>query len=114
MVIGVDGQIGLVLEDSLATLVASGWIDAALRQSIPLAYEVENLGFGWYRFHHDRMHLSMLPVDYFFDILVDCFAGPGAAPATTPLVLAEDCLCWFDSDGDGDIDLADLARSLSQ
>lgn len=113
-VIGVDGEIGPVLDAALDTLVASGWIDADLRESISLAYEVENVGAGWYFSHHDHMHLSMDPVDYFFDTLVDCVAGPGTAPAPTRPFLAKDCLCWFDSDEDGDVDLADFARSLAE
>ncbi len=101
-VIGVDGQVGLLLEDALDALVASGWIDSDLRDSIPLAYEVTDVGQGWYHFHHHRMHLAMLPVQYSFDTLVDCLAGPGVAPT-------EDCLRWFDTDEDGDVDLVDFA-----
>jgi hypothetical protein len=58
-VIGVDGQIGLVLEDAFDELVELGWIDPDLRESIPLAYEVEDTGLGWYYFHHTHMHISM-------------------------------------------------------
>ena len=58
-VIGVDGQIGPVIEDALDTLVVSGWIDSGLRESIPLAYEGENTGMGWYLSHHHHMHTSM-------------------------------------------------------
>ena len=36
--IGVDGQIGLALEDALDDLVDMGWIDADLRESIPLVF----------------------------------------------------------------------------
>ena len=58
-VIGVDGQIGLLLEPVLSELVILGWVDQALYESIPLAYEVTNQGHGWYRFHHTHMHISM-------------------------------------------------------
>jgi hypothetical protein len=58
-VIGVDGQVGLVLEEALDELVALGYIDAEHRASIPLAYEVTNQGYGWFYFHHHHMHVSM-------------------------------------------------------
>jgi hypothetical protein len=58
-VVGVDGQAGLILEAALDELVASGWIEADLRSSIPLAYEVEDTGLGWYRYHHHHNHISM-------------------------------------------------------
>jgi hypothetical protein len=59
-VVGVDGQIGLVLDPALDQLVVLGWIDEELNQSIPLAYEVVDLGHGWYRHHHHHMHMSMI------------------------------------------------------
>lgn len=60
--IGVDGVIGPILEDAFDELVTMGWIDADLRDSIPLAYEVEDTGLGWYYSHHHHLHLSMYPV----------------------------------------------------
>ena len=65
-VIGVDGQAGPVLEDALDELVFLDWIEAGLREAIPLAYEVVDTGLGWFRFHHHHMHISMNPV---YDIL---------------------------------------------
>ncbi len=61
-VVGVDGQIGLLLELALDQLVTLGWIDEVLRESIPLAYEVVDHGYGWYRFHHTHMHMSMIGI----------------------------------------------------
>ncbi len=67
-VVGVDGQIGLVLDGAeseigtLDELVNKGWIDPIHRNYIPLAYEVEDEGWGWFRFHHHDMHASMNPV----------------------------------------------------
>ncbi len=61
-VVGVDGQIGLLLEPALDQLVTLGWIDEVLRESIPLAYEVVDHGYGWYRFHHTHMHMSMIGI----------------------------------------------------
>ena len=61
-VIGVDGQIGLVLEPALDQLVILGWIDEELNQSIPLAYEVVDHGYGWYLFHFGHLHMSMIGI----------------------------------------------------
>jgi hypothetical protein len=72
-VIGVDGQIGPVLEEALDALVEAGWLDAGLRESIPLAYEVEDTGLGWYYFHHHHMHISMNPV---YDIVTSAELQP--------------------------------------
>jgi len=61
-VIGVDGQVGLVLEEVLDKLVTLGWIDAEHRAGIPLDYEVTDTGRGWYLFHHHHIHVSMNPL----------------------------------------------------
>jgi hypothetical protein len=61
-VIGVDGQVGLVLEEALDELVELGWIDPEHRAGIPLAYEVTDEGLGWFQFHHDHLHVSMRPI----------------------------------------------------
>lgn len=64
-VVGVDGQIGPLLDGTDSSegvfdeLVNEGWIDSNLRASIPLAYEVEDTGKGWFRFHHHHLHVSM-------------------------------------------------------
>ncbi len=58
-VIGVDGKVGPILEAALDQLVQSGWIDADLREQIPLAYEVTPEGLGWFKFHNHHMHISM-------------------------------------------------------
>jgi hypothetical protein len=72
-VIGVDGQAGLVLEGALNTLVATGWIDAELRNSIPLAYEIEDTGLGWFRYHHHHNHVSM---NYVYDAVASAEIQP--------------------------------------
>jgi hypothetical protein len=61
-VIGVDGKIGPILEEAFDELVAAGWIEADLRDSIHLAYEVEDTGRGWFLHHHHHLHLSTYPV----------------------------------------------------
>ena len=72
-VIGVDGKIGPVLEGAFDELVAMGWIEAGLRDSIPLAYEIEDTGRGWFLFHHHHLHLSTYPV---FDFVAQAKLQP--------------------------------------
>lgn len=74
-VMGVDGQVGLMLEDSFAWLDANGWVAPALQSAfIPLLYEVEDQGWGFYQFHHHHMHISMNPVE---SILLNLEFAPG-------------------------------------
>jgi len=72
-VIGVDGQVGPVIEDALDDLVRLGYIDQELRDSIPLMYEVTDQGYGWFRFHHHHMHISM---DLIYDIVSEVDLKP--------------------------------------
>ena len=58
-VIGVDGQVGLILETALDQLAQAGWIDPGLRPQINLVYEETNEGKGWFRHHHHHLHISM-------------------------------------------------------
>ena len=60
--IGVDGQVGPLLESALDDLVTLGWVNAEHRASIPLVYELADTGLGWYRYHHHHLHVSMNPV----------------------------------------------------
>jgi hypothetical protein len=57
-VIGVDGQVGLVVDEKLAWLCANGWLDNGACEADKLAYEVEDTGAGWFLFHYHRMHVS--------------------------------------------------------
>jgi hypothetical protein len=63
----------LVLEGALDTLVATGWIEAELRNSIPLAYETEDTGLGWFRYHHHHNHVSM---NYLYDAVASAQIQP--------------------------------------
>jgi hypothetical protein len=57
-VIGVDGQIAPVLEQTLAQLCADGVTDCT---AVPLAYEMTDTGQGWFYFRHHSMHISFIP-----------------------------------------------------
>jgi len=60
-VIGVDGQVGLLLEHAFERLCDEGFLDedsAICRGHNKLAYETSDSGRGWYRFHHHHFHLS--------------------------------------------------------
>ena len=57
-VIGMDGQVGPLVEAALATLCEDGWVEGSACRSTPLAYEVTDSGRGWYLFHHHHMHVS--------------------------------------------------------
>ena len=61
-VVGVDGQIGMRLEETFDELSGLGWLALGVRETIPLAYETEDTGRGWFRFHHHHMHVSINPV----------------------------------------------------
>jgi len=58
-VIGVDGQVGRILDAALDQLVHAGWINPDLRAGIPLFYEETNQGWGWYLHHHHHIHISI-------------------------------------------------------
>ena len=59
-VIGVDGQVGALIEAAMPTLCASGWLPQASCNKIGyIAYEVTNTGAGWYQFHHHHLHVSL-------------------------------------------------------
>ena len=60
--IGVDGKAGPILQDTLDELAVSGFIASSLRARIPVAYEVTDLGRGWYKFHYGHLHISMRPL----------------------------------------------------
>jgi hypothetical protein len=86
-VIGVDGQVGLLIEKAMPTLCANGWLPktACNKLGSGLAFEVTNQNWGWYYFHHHHLHLSTLGTGYgsLTDgmpcITRDCFQGAGAA-----------------------------------
>ena len=59
-VIGVDGQIGELVEQAFDVLCAQGWLTGpACTGQASLAYETVDEGRGWYRFHHHHFHISL-------------------------------------------------------
>ena len=59
-VIGVDGQIGPLVEAAMPSLCATGWLPQASCNKVGyLAYETTDTGAGWYRFHHHHLHVSL-------------------------------------------------------
>jgi hypothetical protein len=58
-VIGVDGQAGQLFTSAFADLCAAGWLSGSSCGSVPLAYEVTNMGQGWFQFHHHHSHISL-------------------------------------------------------
>ena len=59
-VIGVDGQVGPLIDSAMDQLCEAGWLDgpACDRRSRSVTYEVENENRGWFRFHHHHWHMS--------------------------------------------------------
>ncbi|MBK8995472.1 MAG: hypothetical protein IPM35_06965 [Myxococcales bacterium] len=60
-VIGVDGQVGSLVENAMPALCSTGWLPAkaCTVMKSKLAYEVTDTGMGWYLFHHHHLHLSV-------------------------------------------------------
>jgi len=60
-VIGVDGQVGPLIEEAWEQLCDEGWLDPDSRiceGSDKLSYETTNSGRGWFYHHHHHFHLS--------------------------------------------------------
>lgn len=67
-VIGVDGKVGPLVEQTMPALCATGWLpqrscDVAdgkhyATDNYGLAYETTDGGAGWYYFHHHHQHVS--------------------------------------------------------
>ena len=59
-VIGTDGLVALELLAAINDLCASGWLTTSACTTPGLAYELNDLGAGWYRGFNDRLHVSFL------------------------------------------------------
>jgi len=59
-VVGVDGQIGPLLEEAMEDLEEQGVLPSKdVGANASLAYETVNNGSGWYYFHHHHLHVSL-------------------------------------------------------
>jgi hypothetical protein len=60
-VIGVDGRIGPLIDSATDQLCEAGFLDgpACNRRTRAIAYEEEDAGRGWFRFHHHHWHISL-------------------------------------------------------
>ncbi len=59
-VIGVDGEIGPLVEAAIYSLEADGWLpEDDWGAEGNLAYETWDSGLGWYYFHHHHLHVSL-------------------------------------------------------
>jgi hypothetical protein len=59
-VIGVDGQVGLLLEPAFKQLVQAGWLEQDHLDLMPYVYEPYFDQYGFYKFHHHHMHISII------------------------------------------------------
>jgi hypothetical protein len=60
-VVGVDGQAGTVVTAAINELCTLGWLDSFACSHVKMAFEVTNMGYGWFQFHHHHAHISMCP-----------------------------------------------------
>ncbi len=81
-VIGVDGQAGPLILSALDTLCDSGWLTQTACTNAVLAYEVTNMGQGWYLHHHHHAHISLKGTSF---LAGDdgCFSPGGCAPSSS-------------------------------
>ncbi len=81
-VIGVDGQVGVLIEEAFERLCEEGFLDedsSICRGNNKLAYETVDRGRGWFRHHHHHFHLST-------------YGGRSSAPPAPPGPAMEECL----------------------
>jgi hypothetical protein len=60
-VIGVDGRAAVMIEAAMEQLCTAGYLNgtACNPRLRSLAFELEDTGQGWFRFHHHHFHLSL-------------------------------------------------------
>jgi hypothetical protein len=64
-VIGVDGQVGPLVDAEIDGLCERGVIDGpACSSGRSIAWETTDRGQGWYRFHHHHLHVSLMSGRY--------------------------------------------------
>ncbi|MSP62788.1 MAG: hypothetical protein EXR72_21140 [Myxococcales bacterium] len=59
-VLGIDGKVGPLVQQAMPTLCANGWLTQTSCNKIgKLAFEVTDMGLGWFQFHHHHIHISL-------------------------------------------------------
>lgn len=58
-VIGVDGQIGPLIDSALTQLCTDGWVTGSACGRHSITWEATDTGRGWFRFHHHHFHFSV-------------------------------------------------------
>jgi hypothetical protein len=60
-VIGVDGQIGQLVDSAITQMCGAGWLSGTVcnENYRKITYELTDGGAGWYRFHHHHFHISV-------------------------------------------------------
>ena len=77
-VIGVDGQIGPLIDSAITQLCAGGWFNtsACSANGYAITYETTDMGRGWFRFHHHHFHISLS--DQNGNATIPNYSGPNA------------------------------------
>lgn len=80
-IIGVDGQVGPLVQAELTKICAEGTLSekACSRAKSGITFETTDQGRGWYLFHHHHFHVSLKPVRSFADPGKDLVFGGGAS-----------------------------------
>jgi hypothetical protein len=84
-VVGVDGRIGPLMREAIAALCQQGFLSGRPCQAPAVAWETENTGLNWFRFHHHHLHVSLLPR------ASAGFSGAGAVPEQVRACLIPGC-----------------------
>ncbi|MFO0640394.1 MAG: hypothetical protein U0183_14340 [Polyangiaceae bacterium] len=68
-IIGVDGQVGPLVQAELAKICAEGTLStqACSRAKSGITFETTDQGRGWYLFHHHHFHVSLKAASAFAD-----------------------------------------------
>lgn len=77
-VIGVDGQIGPLVDSAVTQLCANGYLTGPVcsPSGYAITYETTDMGRGWYLFHHHHFHISFS--DQNGNATVPNYSGPNA------------------------------------
>jgi hypothetical protein len=94
-VVGVDGQAGQLMTSAIGELCKLGWLDTFACNHVKLAYEVTDMGYGWYYFHHHHQHVSMCPGNTPCNNLLDVVMPTAGAGWKGNLLKRNSHLVWW-------------------